>query len=231
MAVDFAADLQQELDYFAGPLGMGVDGFYIDCTRTSSEWLLARCGTDMCTCPHQIHFADTDAPPARWHRSNPLLSGLSVCAFHCQRCSAVCKAARADGYYFLSGSIENRPAHQTASVPAAGTCSCGRQPARWLRPRRRRCRRAWRRLRVPRTPHLSARARPAAATAALRWASLSESTILQQSVALERTSMSLQAAVNAQRSCRGELPAAPVHDNCLFVLLTWPARQLMLRST
>ncbi len=50
MAVDFAADLQQELDYFAGPQGMGVDGFYIDCTRTSSEWLLARCGTDMCTC-------------------------------------------------------------------------------------------------------------------------------------------------------------------------------------
>ncbi len=42
MAVDFAADLQQELDYFAGPQGMGVDGFYIDCTRTSSEWLLAR---------------------------------------------------------------------------------------------------------------------------------------------------------------------------------------------
>jgi hypothetical protein len=43
MAVDFAADLQQELDYFAGPLGMGVDGFYIDCTRTSAEWSLARC--------------------------------------------------------------------------------------------------------------------------------------------------------------------------------------------
>ena len=45
MAVDFAADLQQELDYFAGPLGMGVDGFYIDCTRTSAEWSLARCVT------------------------------------------------------------------------------------------------------------------------------------------------------------------------------------------
>jgi hypothetical protein len=42
MAVDFAADLQQELDYFAGPFGMGVDGFYIDCTRTSAEWSLAR---------------------------------------------------------------------------------------------------------------------------------------------------------------------------------------------
>eukprot|EP00208_Stichococcus_sp_RCC1054_P002144 CAMPEP_0206145956 /NCGR_PEP_ID=MMETSP1473-20131121/29054_1 /ASSEMBLY_ACC=CAM_ASM_001109 /TAXON_ID=1461547 /ORGANISM="Stichococcus sp, Strain RCC1054" /LENGTH=449 /DNA_ID=CAMNT_0053542359 /DNA_START=124 /DNA_END=1469 /DNA_ORIENTATION=- len=42
MAVDFAADLQQELDYFAGPLGMGVDGLYVDCTRTSSEWMLAR---------------------------------------------------------------------------------------------------------------------------------------------------------------------------------------------
>lgn len=42
MAVDFAADLQQELDYFAGPFGMGVDGFYVDCTRTSAEWSLAR---------------------------------------------------------------------------------------------------------------------------------------------------------------------------------------------
>ncbi len=42
MAVDFVADLQQELDYFAGPFGMGVDGFYIDCTRTSAEWSLAR---------------------------------------------------------------------------------------------------------------------------------------------------------------------------------------------
>ena len=48
MAVDFAADLQQELDYFAGPNGMGVDGVYIDCTRTSSEWLLARCA--LCRC-------------------------------------------------------------------------------------------------------------------------------------------------------------------------------------
>lgn len=46
MAVDFAADLQQELDYYAGPQGMGVDGLYVDCTRTSSVWLLTRFGFD-----------------------------------------------------------------------------------------------------------------------------------------------------------------------------------------
>jgi glycerophosphoryl diester phosphodiesterase len=39
MAVDFASDLQTELNYFAGPRGMGVDGVYTDCTRTTSEWL------------------------------------------------------------------------------------------------------------------------------------------------------------------------------------------------
>ena len=58
MAVDFAADLQQELDYFAGPLGMGVDGFYIDCTRTSAEWLLSRCASHRPVLkggPHNLH--------------------------------------------------------------------------------------------------------------------------------------------------------------------------------
>jgi len=39
MAVDFTSDMQQELNYFAGPRGMGVDGIYTDCTRTTNEWL------------------------------------------------------------------------------------------------------------------------------------------------------------------------------------------------
>ena len=43
MAVDFSADLQQELNYFAGPKGLGVDGIYTDCTRTTSEWLALLC--------------------------------------------------------------------------------------------------------------------------------------------------------------------------------------------
>jgi hypothetical protein len=43
MAVNFASDLQAELDYFAGPKGMGVDGLYTDCTRTTSEWLQLTC--------------------------------------------------------------------------------------------------------------------------------------------------------------------------------------------
>ena len=41
MAVDFAADMQQELDYFAlaPPAGMGVDGIFSDCPRTTREWI------------------------------------------------------------------------------------------------------------------------------------------------------------------------------------------------
>jgi hypothetical protein len=46
MAVNFASDLQAELDYFAGPKGMGVDGLYTDCTRTTSEWLQLMCEPD-----------------------------------------------------------------------------------------------------------------------------------------------------------------------------------------
>jgi hypothetical protein len=54
MAVNFASDLQMEMDYFAGPQGMGVDGIYTDCTRTSSEWLQLMCAcfqlTPLCLC-------------------------------------------------------------------------------------------------------------------------------------------------------------------------------------
>lgn len=39
MAVNFASDMQAELEYFAGADGIGVDGLYTDCTRTTSEWL------------------------------------------------------------------------------------------------------------------------------------------------------------------------------------------------
>ena len=39
MAVDFHADMQQELNYFAGPKGMGVDGVFLDCPRSGIEWL------------------------------------------------------------------------------------------------------------------------------------------------------------------------------------------------
>ena len=46
MAVNFASDLQAELDYFAGPKGMGVDGMYTDCTRTTSEWLQLMCAVE-----------------------------------------------------------------------------------------------------------------------------------------------------------------------------------------
>lgn len=48
MAVDFASDMQSELNYFAGPRGMGVDGLYTDCTRTTSEWLALMCAAS-CT--------------------------------------------------------------------------------------------------------------------------------------------------------------------------------------
>ena len=45
MAVDFAADMQQELDYFAlpPPMGMGVDGIFSDCPRTTREWINSQC--------------------------------------------------------------------------------------------------------------------------------------------------------------------------------------------
>ena len=39
MAVDFHADMQKELNYFAGPKGMGVDGVYLDCPSSGVEWL------------------------------------------------------------------------------------------------------------------------------------------------------------------------------------------------
>ncbi len=39
MAVDFHADMQKELNYFAGPNGMGVDGVYLDCPSSGVEWL------------------------------------------------------------------------------------------------------------------------------------------------------------------------------------------------
>lgn len=45
MAVDFTSDMQQELNYFAGPRGMGVDGIYTDCTRTTNEWLALMCAS------------------------------------------------------------------------------------------------------------------------------------------------------------------------------------------
>ncbi len=43
MAVDFSSDMQAELNYFAGPGGLGADGVYTDCTRTTSEWLAIMC--------------------------------------------------------------------------------------------------------------------------------------------------------------------------------------------
>jgi len=45
MAVDFAADMQQELDYFAAapPAGMAVDGIFSDCPRTTREWINSQC--------------------------------------------------------------------------------------------------------------------------------------------------------------------------------------------
>ena len=47
MAVDFAADMQQELDYFAAapPAGMGVDGIFSDCPRTTREWINSQCAS------------------------------------------------------------------------------------------------------------------------------------------------------------------------------------------
>ena len=39
MAVDFHADMQKELSYFAGPKGMGVDGMYLDCPSSGVQWL------------------------------------------------------------------------------------------------------------------------------------------------------------------------------------------------
>lgn len=50
MAVDFASDMQQELNYFAGPRGLGVDGFYTDCTHTTSEWRALMCVLHQHTC-------------------------------------------------------------------------------------------------------------------------------------------------------------------------------------
>ena len=48
MAVDFAADMQQELDYFAAaaPEGMAVDGIYSDCPRTTREWINRQCASN-----------------------------------------------------------------------------------------------------------------------------------------------------------------------------------------
>ena len=47
MAVDFAADMQQELDYFAAapPTGMAVDGIFSDCPRTTREWINSQCAS------------------------------------------------------------------------------------------------------------------------------------------------------------------------------------------
>ena len=47
MAVDFAADMQQELDYFAAapPAGMAVDGIFSDCPRTTREWINSQCAS------------------------------------------------------------------------------------------------------------------------------------------------------------------------------------------
>jgi hypothetical protein len=39
MAIDFAADVHLELDYYAGPEGLGVDGFFIDCPSSGRDWV------------------------------------------------------------------------------------------------------------------------------------------------------------------------------------------------
>ena len=56
MAVDFASDMQQELNYFAGPQGLGVDAIYTDCTRTSRQWLQLMCDPDAVwnSCLHEL---------------------------------------------------------------------------------------------------------------------------------------------------------------------------------
>lgn len=68
MAVNFASDMQAELEYFAGAGGIGVDGVYTDCTRTTSEWLQLMCVAVSTRLLHHLCSGDTtsinvDLPP------------------------------------------------------------------------------------------------------------------------------------------------------------------------
>jgi hypothetical protein len=85
MAVDFAADMQQELDYFAlpPPTGMGVDGIFSDCPRTTREWINSQCAFCHLLAPTQVPLYPVfaEGPHLRFRLMQEASSMLRFTAF------------------------------------------------------------------------------------------------------------------------------------------------------